>query len=483
MLRRGLRPAHWVQLLLVVFLAMAGVANGADFTDRYEIRMGDLNGDGRNDLYLKYRPRIAMVDLDDLPIPIVHSRRTVGEFMLMQNAAGGFDIQAPSGSNWRSVVSSWAKPALDLFLSDFDFDGNLDILIKNVASVIPNSLDLIVFAPVTQGALPTGTRAMDTKLSHFLRDMAEWAKARDTYFDRAYYDDVEWETVLVPLYYCTDGQFYTESYPLFEDPNIRCELIGMDEQEVSYTVRTFDAVNYSSQAKLVADILTKYADGTTAFSNADAGAVQEAVADVLERPYYPKAVPNTPAWEKFREFLRVLARRAPAAVARAHVIVGGVLYPSDTADDDSLTPEQLEQERQATRAAAIEEASQSEPGWLTFFHATRTDMVPSVRQAIRVIPDPERNFIDDNGFYLASNLSWAVQYGTWRYHTDFQVLRYRMTPAAHQALEAGGAYYRPHPPIYEYMPSTYEFIVPPHLFGLFNGLVASGQILVDLAWL
>ena len=58
-------------------------------------------------------------------------------------------------------------------------------------------------------------------------------------------------------------------------------------------------------------------------------------------------------------------------------------------------------------------------------------------------------------------------------------IQFRMTFTAHGTLVGPGkASYRFHPenPGLDLTKTTYELIVPPHMYGVFNSLMASGQI-------
>ena len=66
--------------LVVIFAALAlsyvltAVAQDyRGFGDQYVVQVGELNGDGLKDLHLQYRPRVALINLDDISVPIAES--------------------------------------------------------------------------------------------------------------------------------------------------------------------------------------------------------------------------------------------------------------------------------------------------------------------------------------------------------------------------------------------------------------------------
>src|SRR5688572_23734461 len=106
--------------LLALFASATASAVG--FDDRYTVRTGDLNNDGRTDLYLKHNPRMAMIPLDDLIVPIPLPG-DVGEFVLQQNAAGNFDLVSTLGQAANDAIKQWAvQTAIEIVLKDFNVD-------------------------------------------------------------------------------------------------------------------------------------------------------------------------------------------------------------------------------------------------------------------------------------------------------------------------------------------------------------------------
>src|SRR5437588_4566118 len=100
--------------LVVIFAALAlsyvltAVAQDyRGFGDQYVVQVGDLNGDGLKDLHLQYRPRVALINLDDISVPIVAHSSPVGDFVLQHTASGGFAVVSNLTAAQKAAVASW----------------------------------------------------------------------------------------------------------------------------------------------------------------------------------------------------------------------------------------------------------------------------------------------------------------------------------------------------------------------------------------
>jgi hypothetical protein len=85
----GVRIAK-ILLAVVALLAIAARADAAGFDYSYNVFRGDLNGDGRTDLYVKTN-RSLVIPFDDLPIVV---GPPVREFVLQYRGDGSFDLIA-----------------------------------------------------------------------------------------------------------------------------------------------------------------------------------------------------------------------------------------------------------------------------------------------------------------------------------------------------------------------------------------------------
>lgn len=170
------------------------------FNDRYVIRTGDLNSDGKVDVYLQYQPVIVPIEFDDLTVP-VPLKGPVSEFVLQQDSAGGFTPVVINASQ-KGAVSSWARTtSMELIFGDFNMDGRPDAILKNVASVISGAKDAIIYGPSTNGGVPTFARAIDAPMQLFFKDSHGYVEDPH-YFDSGFFQACQpgYYWVLVPSY-------------------------------------------------------------------------------------------------------------------------------------------------------------------------------------------------------------------------------------------------------------------------------------------
>ena len=83
-----------------------------------------------------------------------------------------------------SVTGTWQSVAIDLVLGDFNIDGAIDVVLKNLDSIIsaiPNLADQIAFANPIAGQSPLAVTAVDEELQMFYRDIYNWMQDRDLF--------------------------------------------------------------------------------------------------------------------------------------------------------------------------------------------------------------------------------------------------------------------------------------------------------------
>lgn len=163
----------------------------------YAVRYGDINADGRTDLYLNRTSGGTAGD------------GAVVKLILTQLANQKFSAIVPNASQV-TTASSWPSAAVTVQLEDFNLDGFVDVLLRGVGSLLSGVNDQIVFAPgkLFAGA-PQAVTAIGTEVQSFIADFDRWSRNPD-YFDQ------NAPIIQVPVYsyqyWC-----YAWSYPGYDD--------------------------------------------------------------------------------------------------------------------------------------------------------------------------------------------------------------------------------------------------------------------------
>lgn len=99
-------------LQLVVTQAHASSFDGAMGKTDYKVFVGDVNGDGRQDILVKAVPKIVMIPIDDdfnVPIPISGPSPS---FVLLSGAAGTYTLS--SNPNAQTLAFAWVQSSYQL---------------------------------------------------------------------------------------------------------------------------------------------------------------------------------------------------------------------------------------------------------------------------------------------------------------------------------------------------------------------------------
>lgn len=261
----------WHLLIGLLLIVATSIAQGAGFDDRYTARTGDLNGDGRTDIYLRHNPRIVMIPIDDLlaPIPLPND---VGDFVLQQNASGGFDVTSSLSASQKSAVNQWAvQAAISILRKDFNADNVIDVLLKGVGSVITNANDVMVFGSTTKGAPPIHARPVDAAIDQFLTDVNGWLED-PYYFDSGVF--IECQIIYLPvLYYIGDGQ-----YEIRYEPFLDCYYV-------------FDPSGFSNAAlNFLSNMLPAIENGEIIAQSPEASNVSQILQQLFGVPFFRNAL-------------------------------------------------------------------------------------------------------------------------------------------------------------------------------------------------
>ncbi|WP_116811743.1 VCBS repeat-containing protein [Steroidobacter cummioxidans] len=157
-------------LLVLCWAIVPVVAHAAGFDHNYSAVTGDLNGDGLQDIYLKAKPKLAMIPLEDLLIP-VPTRTDVAPFVLQRQPNNTFQIVSSLTGAQRSAISQWQQAASILVETvDTNMDGVLDVLVSG----IPNSDPVIVYGSSQRFAPPAALTTVTASVRQFITDVHNW---------------------------------------------------------------------------------------------------------------------------------------------------------------------------------------------------------------------------------------------------------------------------------------------------------------------
>ncbi len=140
----------------------------------YEVRYGDINNDSRNDLYID---RVSGGDPNS---------GVLYETILTQAADGTFSVLSTATTAQKTVAQSWPLAVIEVVLADFNADGYVDILLKELGTLLTGVDDQIVFS---EGALygnkAKKSRSIDPELLKFIGNLYGWILDKE-YFDPYY---------------------------------------------------------------------------------------------------------------------------------------------------------------------------------------------------------------------------------------------------------------------------------------------------------
>ncbi len=120
-------------------------------TTRYYIRSGDLNADGKTDLFVTGR-----------------SDRFVPDFFLIQSDLSHFNVIAQPSAGQIQTAQVWPVRGIGVWREELSGDGYYDFLLEGVADVIPGAADIIVYTRKDIGTTPVKTVSTD---DHFYQTL------------------------------------------------------------------------------------------------------------------------------------------------------------------------------------------------------------------------------------------------------------------------------------------------------------------------
>ena len=165
----------------------------------YETRVGDANGDGRADVFIRRT-------LGGQP-----GNGTVDKLLLVRGATDRFSAVVPTATQL-SVAQGWPRAAIRVTSRDFNVDGFADLLLKGVGTAVGASAvaDQIIYAPGQLLAQqPLGIRAVDGALKQFAADSREYFADSSYFSANAPLQSVDY----VVVYYLCDQWYYDVYFP------------------------------------------------------------------------------------------------------------------------------------------------------------------------------------------------------------------------------------------------------------------------------
>lgn len=151
----------------------------------YEARRGDIDGDGKADLFVA---RTAGGAAGDGAIDAV---------LLRQQSPAKFVASAPSASQAK-LAARWPLAAVRILLKDVNADGFADLVLDRLASAmgVAGAVNQIVYAPGEPlRSAPLGVRAIDAAFKKFAADSRNYL-LEPQYF----HDNARWYTYVVTYY-------------------------------------------------------------------------------------------------------------------------------------------------------------------------------------------------------------------------------------------------------------------------------------------
>jgi len=168
--------------LLGLLLLLPLCAFGKGFDDRFVASVGHFNfrglSDGLQDIYIRQKPRIVPIALDDITVPIP-LKPDVDAFVLRQRTDGTFEIVTSLTGAEKASLASWSSvPSITLLTSDLNLDGSTDLIVKGIAGSV-STYNQLVFANATNGRTADRARNIDPQFSGFMKDAYRWVEDSD----------------------------------------------------------------------------------------------------------------------------------------------------------------------------------------------------------------------------------------------------------------------------------------------------------------
>jgi hypothetical protein len=194
-----LTGSYWVPYYAIEYSTEVTVSVGAALppldpllTQRsyqYETRVGDIDYDGRLDLFIQ-RVSGGVANNGVLDKIIVQQASTPGQYVLV-----------PPSPAQAAVAAAWPVSSAQVAVEDINVDGFVDVTVKGVASALgsPGAANVIVYSPGAPFAsVPKGSRTVDADLLRFVGNMLDYEVDQNYFANSApyvyYYLFFTWST-------------------------------------------------------------------------------------------------------------------------------------------------------------------------------------------------------------------------------------------------------------------------------------------------
>lgn len=219
---------------------------------QFEIRVGDINGDGRKDLSIRRLTGNI-------------NNGVISQTILRQTSDHSFKLLPPT-SKRLAAVKSWPKVSLELVLDDFNLDGYVDLFVKDLGTVIGGVSDQLVFSSGASfhGAVNRAT-GIDNNLKNVFSNVADWVVDKD-YFTKhiKIIDRVETKWGFGCNLSWWDGRYRCGFYPVYtpiREYQYDAEKISWDglllANALNFCITKGELSAGSSEAQRIAEVLEK----------------------------------------------------------------------------------------------------------------------------------------------------------------------------------------------------------------------------------
>lgn len=170
---------------LVTVVTGGTTSTGDSYADQmgynYTARRGDLNFDGRQDLFIERTSGGS------------YGNGVIDRLILQQSSSGTFTAVVPSASQ-ASAASTWTPVSVEIELKDANLDGFIDLVLHELASAIPGALGQLIFSSGQQSnPSPAGLVAITPEFSKFVKEVDSFAQDPNYFYANA-------PLVYVPVY-------------------------------------------------------------------------------------------------------------------------------------------------------------------------------------------------------------------------------------------------------------------------------------------